>query len=274
LSVASLCRIAEQCVLSLDCRDHAMAAGGSVVSRAAAMAQPKKSGAIVRPADAKIPCGLCLRTICLQQSDVGLLRPAEGLRPAGRGNSGMSTPSGDFELRWREDYLGRRVYTLGSVQLPIVLIMSALVLLLLSIHSGMGLLTALQADDQVNPFWYFAAGLSLTGFVVLFVLGDRSLRRQRLIFDPKKRRIAFVRPHGRGHERHFDYAQVQLRAQTRTVSQPLSGKWDVYALTVSHPDFQIILAQNQRREPILRLANELTEAAGIQLSFSEQFTDA
>lgn len=185
----------------------------------------------------------------------------------------MSASAASFELPWREDYLGRRVYTLGSLQLPIILIAAALVLLLISIHCGMGLLAALRADGGVNPFWYFATGLSLVGFVALFILGDRSFRRQKLVFDPKQRRVSLVQSRGRGHERDFDYDQVQVRAQTLTVSQPLSGAWDVYALTVSHPDFRIILAQNQGREPILNLANELSEATGIQLSYSKEFMD-
>ena len=176
-------------------------------------------------------------------------------------------------MQWREDYLGRRVYTLGSLQLPIVLIALALVLLLVSIHSGMGLLTAMRSDLPVSAFWYLAACLSLTGFVVLFVLGERTRHRQRLIFDPKQRRITLVRPHGRGRECHFGYGQVQVRARTRTVSQPLSGKWDVYALTVSHPDFEIILAQDQRRKLIVRLAEELSVATGIELSYSKELAD-
>lgn len=45
--LAAFCRIEEQCILSLDCRAHVMATGGSVVYSPAAMAHLKKSGAIV-----------------------------------------------------------------------------------------------------------------------------------------------------------------------------------------------------------------------------------
>jgi shikimate kinase len=45
--LAGFCRIEEQCVVSLDCRRHVIATGGSVVYSSAAMAHLRASGAIV-----------------------------------------------------------------------------------------------------------------------------------------------------------------------------------------------------------------------------------
>jgi len=43
----SLCRIEEECIVELECRDHVIATGGSVVYSARAMAHLRKSGTTV-----------------------------------------------------------------------------------------------------------------------------------------------------------------------------------------------------------------------------------